>query len=103
MPAKYFICTRSRLDGSHTIHREGCPLLPEDGKRILLGTFKTVAGALGEAARHFRKPDNCPFCLKEHNEMKGKAFTLRLADPDLISSTRKIKTPWVNLMFCSLS
>jgi hypothetical protein len=103
MPAKYFICKRSRLDGSHTIHREGCPLLPEDGKRIFLGTFKTLPEAMSKAASHFRKPDSCPFCLKEHNEMKGKVFTLRMSDTDLISSTLRIKTPSVNLMFCSLS
>jgi len=103
MPVRYFICTRSRIDGSHTIHREDCPLLPEDDKRIFLGTFTTVSEALFEAAMHFRKPDSCPFCSKEHIEMKGNAFTLRQANKELISSVRKIKTPWRNLMFCSLS
>jgi len=103
MTEKYFISTSTRISGSHSVHRQGCPFLPESGRRIPLGVFQSSREAVKEGRNYFRRADSCPFCSKEDNEMKRKAFTVRLADPDLISSARMKKVPWVNLMFCSLS
>jgi hypothetical protein len=103
MTGKYFISTSPRISGSHTVHRQGCPFLPEPGRRISLGVFQSSQEAVKEGRNYFGRADNCPFCSKEDNEMKRKAFAIRQADPDLISSARMKKVPWVNLMFCSLS
>jgi hypothetical protein len=103
MTDKYFISTSPRIDGSHTVHRQGCPFLPEPGRRILLGVFQSPRDAIKEGRRYFRRPGPCPYCSKVHNEMKRRAFIVRQVSPDLISSARMKKAPWVNLMFCSLS
>jgi hypothetical protein len=102
MAEKYFINASPRINGSHTIHRQQCPLLPEPGRRILLGVFQSPRDAVREGRWYFRRADNCPFCSKEHNEMKRRAFTEGQADPDLISSAR-LKTTWESLVFCSVS
>jgi hypothetical protein len=103
MTEKYFISTNPRISGSHTVHRQRCPFLPEPGRRIPLGVFQSSREAVKEGRNYFGRTDNCPFCSKEDNEMKRKDFAVRPADPDLISSARMKKVPWVNLMFCSLS
>jgi hypothetical protein len=103
MIEKYFISTNSSIHGSHTIHKLQCPFLPEPGRRILLGAFQSSRGAVKEGRRYFRRADSCPFCLKEHNEMKRRTFTVTQANPDLISSAQMKKASWVNLMFCSVS
>jgi hypothetical protein len=103
MTEKYFISTSPRIDGSHTVHRQVCPFLPEPGRRILLGVFQSPRDAIKEGRRYFRRPDSCPFCSKEHNEIKKPVFTEVKTDPDLVSSARMKKVPWLNLMFCSLS
>jgi len=102
MTEKYFISTSPRIDGSHTVHRQVCPFLPEPGRRIPLGIFQSSREAVKEGRRYFRRPDSCPFCSKEHNEMRSKAFTQGQADPDLISSAR-LKATWESMMLCSLS
>jgi hypothetical protein len=103
MTKKYFISTSPRISGSHTVHRQGCPFLPELGRRISLGVFQSSREAVKEGRGYFRRADSCPFCSKEHNEIKRRDFTIKQFNPDLISSARMKKEPWLNLMFCSLS
>jgi len=91
------------MDGSHTVHRHGCPLLPESGRRILLGVFQLPQEAVKEGRRYFRRPGRCPFCSKVHNEKKKPVFTEVKTGPSFISSARMIKALWVNQIFCSLS
>jgi hypothetical protein len=103
MAEKYFINTSPRINGSHTVHRLQCPFLPEPRRRVLLGVFQSSQEAVKEGRGYFRRADNCPFCLKEHNEMKRRIFTVTQANPDLISSAQMKKATWVSLMFCSVS
>lgn len=103
MTEKYFISTNPRISGCHTVHRHGCPFLPDPGKRILLGVFKSSPEAIREGRDYFGRAESCPFCSKEHNETERRAFNVKQVNPDLISSARIKKAPWVNLMFCSLS
>ncbi|MCJ7447183.1 MAG: hypothetical protein MUO72_05805 [Bacteroidales bacterium] len=103
MAAKYFICTRSQTDGSHTVHKEGCPFLPEPGKRISMGIFKSPHNALDEGNRYFSKPASCLFCEKEHHtESKRPVFSEDYVDTDYISSSQ-LKVSRESAMFCSVN
>jgi hypothetical protein len=103
MAEKYFISTNPRISGSHTVHRLRCPFLPEPRRRLLLGVFQSSPEAVREGRRYFRRADICPFCLKEHNQIKRRTFTFTQANPDLISSVRMKKATWESLMFISVS
>jgi hypothetical protein len=102
MATRFFVCTRPQINGSYTVHREDCPFLPEQGRRILLGVFKFSLDAVKKGRRYCSRPESCLFCSKEQNEIKRPAFTEREANPDFISSKR-LKTTWESLLFCSVS
>jgi hypothetical protein len=103
MEALYYISIRQQVNGSHIIHIEGCPLLPEQGKTIFLGIFDTPESAMKEGKDHFRKSDYCPFCLKEHHLKRKKPATIRLfAEMDLITSDRVV-APWESTMVCGVN
>ena len=66
MAAKYYVALRPQTNGLHTLHKEHCPFLPEDEKRIYLGIFASSRDAIMEGRRHFSGANVCRFCLKEH-------------------------------------
>jgi hypothetical protein len=103
MTIRYFISSNPRISGSHTVHRQGCPFLPEPRRRFLLGDFQSSPEAVREGKKYFRRADVCPFCLKEHNQIKRRTFTFTQANPDLNSSVRMKKATWESLMFISVS
>ncbi len=70
MSAKYFISIRPQTNLYHTVHKDGCPFLPDDGKRIFLGVFKSPRDAVIEGKRHFDKSTSCLFCSKENHSYK---------------------------------
>jgi hypothetical protein len=51
---------------------------------------------------YFRRADGCPFCSKEHNEMKRLVLTAGEVKPYIISSSH-LKATWESQMLCSLS
>jgi hypothetical protein len=67
MVAKYYVVIRPQTNERHIVHKEGCPLLPEDEKRIYLGLFFSCHLAISEGQKHFSKTGICPFCLKEYH------------------------------------
>ena len=100
---KYFIGTRPLTDGSHIVHKVGCPLLPEPGRRILLGVFQSPCNALNESRRYFSKPHSCPFCLKEHpQESNIPVFSEVHINPEFVSFNQ-LKVTWVSSMLCSMN
>jgi hypothetical protein len=64
---KSYICTKPQSTGIHIVHNDKCPLLPEPGGRILLGTFHSQRDATEKGLKHFNKIKCCPFCMKEIN------------------------------------
>ncbi len=67
MSAKYFIVIRPQTNEHHSVHKDGCPFLPDGRKRIYLGRFRSSHEAVIEGKRHFDKSDRCLFCTKENN------------------------------------
>jgi len=65
MVAKYYVAVRPRTNENHAIHKEDCPFLPDDDKRIYLGDYNSGRDAVREAKKYFIKTDSCQFCSKE--------------------------------------
>lgn len=68
MISKYYLAVRSRTNENHAIHREGCPFLPDDEKRIYLGEFSSGQKALIAGQRQFTRTHCCLFCSNEHKK-----------------------------------
>jgi hypothetical protein len=62
MDSKYFVAVRPRTNDFHSVHKEGCPFLPEADEKIYLGLFNSAHDAEEEGKKHFIKSKNCPFC-----------------------------------------
>jgi hypothetical protein len=65
MGSKYYVSVRPQTNDHHAVHKEGCPFLPEDGKRIFLGEFRTGMEAEISGNMHFRKAKQCRYCCKD--------------------------------------
>ena|SRR5450759_1607242 len=75
MVEKYYVAIRPQTNEQHAVHKEGCPFLPDDEKRIYLGVFNSGKDAVREGQRHFDRTNSCLFCSKEHQpEIKKKEF-----------------------------
>ncbi|TAL80194.1 MAG: hypothetical protein EPN88_01445 [Bacteroidetes bacterium] len=71
MVARYYLGLRPHTNEYHAVHKEGCPFLPDDKKRIFLGAFNSVKDAVREGQKHFIRTGNCQFCSKEHQPDRG--------------------------------
>jgi hypothetical protein len=65
MVAKYYVAVRPQINENHAVHKEGCPFLPDDNKRIYLGKFSSDQAAIKESKHHFTMTKCCIFCSKE--------------------------------------
>jgi hypothetical protein len=70
MTAKYYMAIRPQTNEHHAVHREDCPFLPDDEKRIYLGRFGSGTDAIKEGQRRFARTTVCRFCSKEHQSEK---------------------------------
>jgi len=76
MTAKYYMAIRPQTNEHHAVHKEDCPFLPDDEKRIYLGTFGSGTDAIKEGQRHFAMTTACRFCSKEHqSEIKEPVYS----------------------------
>ncbi len=89
MSEKYYIATRPRLNENHSVHKENCPFLPENGKRIYLGLFSDPHDALNEGKRHYSSSHNCLFCSKKkETKLKDLVFAEISEISNLLTSER---------------
>jgi hypothetical protein len=103
MNSKYYVAVRPQTNDHHAVHKEGCPFLPDDEKRIYLGTFNSGKDAMRESQRHFVKTKGCLFCSKEHMTGDEKQFKSELKTFDKIIV--KVHTPLSHIqsMICCLN
>ena len=74
MVAKYYLAIRPQTNEHHAVHKEDCPFLPNDKKRIYLGMFGSGKDALKEGQKHFSRTNSCRFCIKEPQPERNKAL-----------------------------
>ena len=72
MEAKYYVAVRPQTNEFHSVHREGCPFLPDAEKRIDLGVLKSDKDALNKGLKYFSKACSCLFCSKEEGKREEK-------------------------------
>ncbi len=76
MVSKYYIAKRSQTNNRHAVHKEDCPFLPDDEKRIFLGHFQSGHDALTEGEKHFEHTNCCRFCINnDYQEHREPAFS----------------------------
>jgi hypothetical protein len=68
MNAKYYVVVRPQTNDFHSVHKEGCPFLPDDEKRIDLGVSKSDKDALNKGLKYFSKACSCLFCSKGESD-----------------------------------
>lgn len=101
MAAKFFVVIRPQVNDNHAVHKEGCPFLPDDKKRIYLGVFASAKDAVKESHRHFNKTNGCIFCSKEHKVVEEKPIQYERTDQNVINSEMKAPaTYYQSLLYC---
>lgn len=81
MIAKYYVAVRPQTNELHAVHKEGCPFLPDDEKRIYLGVFNSVRDAIREGQQHFYNTNSCLFCSEEHKTYGNKPIPYKRVIP----------------------
>jgi hypothetical protein len=103
MVAKYYVAVRPQTNDYHAVHKEGCPFLHDDSKKIFLGVFKSGQDAIRESQHSFAMTKNCLFCCKEERVSSEKMVTTLAAEP--VSGTVRLQIPvsYKQGMFCCLN
>lgn len=65
---KLFLVIAPQTNGYHSLHRDGCPFMPDENKRIDLGRLFTGRNVIAEGQKYFEKVNVCRFCLQDHSE-----------------------------------
>jgi len=99
---KYYIGTKPGIDGNYTVHRHDCPLLPDHGRRILMGIFRSPSDAIRGGRLFHTRLVLCPFCLKDHKEFNSPAYIEAQTGPDLIGSAM-IKSGLTDVLVCAVN
>ena len=84
MAKKYYVAVRPRINENHAVHKEGCPFLNQNEKRIFLGVFSSSLDAVKASRRHFFSSECCLFCSKEQKPHNLKTKTKELVEKELI-------------------
>jgi hypothetical protein len=90
MIAKYYVALRPQINENHAVHKENCPFLPDDKKRIYLGVFNSGGDAIKEGQRHFFKTNCCPFCLKEHQPVRKEQVYSEITGTEYLKDNSQI-------------
>ena len=59
---RYYVAVRPQTNETHSIHREGCPFMPANSKRIYLGMFLSGDDAGHESRKYYNSSSGCRFC-----------------------------------------
>jgi hypothetical protein len=103
MEAKYYVTVRPRTNDTHSIHKEGCPFLADDEKRIYLGMFKSASDAIKEGRQYYHNSGRCPFCSKETETVKDDSIRYTKIDTDRISDRLQLPVFLHSNMFCCVN
>jgi hypothetical protein len=103
MDTKYYVAMRAQINENHAVHKEGCPFLPDDKKRIYLGEFGSGADALIEGHRHFSRTNSCIFCSEEHDKDDTITSISDWVRNEIIPAKLEIPASFQHNLFCCLN
>ena len=103
MIAKYYVAVRPQTNENHAVHKDGCPFLPDDEKRIYLGKFSSGEEAVRESHHHIKNTKGCLFCSKDHKVFEN-ALSLHLwAKTEAASAELEIHVFYQQSLMCCLN
>jgi hypothetical protein len=103
MTSKYYIAIRPTTNEDHSIHKEGCPFMPENGKRIYLGLFRKSGDACEEGRQYFDRSQKCQFCCHDKNLKDENSPEMAWNCKDLVPAKLQIPVTFQQSMLCCLS
>jgi len=103
MLEKYYVGIRPQTNGFHAVHEEGCPFLPETGKRIFLGRFQNPQDALKESRKYFKRSNICLFCSKEYLSQKNTQQEPVFEISENFISSSRLAVTWESALLCSVN
>ena len=101
MSDKYWVAKRPGNNEDHAVHKEDCPFLPDNDRRIYLGEFSSGEDAVREGQRYFGSSNGCIFCSKEHNVKKGIHFRFKWLEIDPVELQEA--TPLEESLICCVN
>jgi hypothetical protein len=90
MDAKYFVVVKPQTNDHHSIHKEGCPFLPDKDRSIYLGKFSSGMEAVKESHIHFKKTKCCIFCSKEIEIVSNENLPFDITSSDMVSKELRV-------------
>lgn len=103
MTKKYYVAVRPQTNDVHSVHKEDCPFLPDDGKRIFLGHFKSGQDAMRMGEKYFHETGSCLFCCKENFSNHDNSNVSKWTGKDIVSLNPEIGVSYQQSMLCCLN
>jgi hypothetical protein len=103
MTKKYYVAVRPQTNDLHSVHKEGCPFMPDDGKRIYLGQFNSGQDALRMGEMYFPETGSCRFCCKENTSSPDNSAVSKWSGKDIVTVKTEITVSYEQSMFCCLN
>jgi hypothetical protein len=103
MTAKYYVAVRPQTNENHAVHKEGCPFLPDDEKRIYLGEFISGHEAVKESHHFFLKTKGCLFCSNDHKVPEGATSSLLWSNNDKAAGKLEFPVSYHQSRMCCLN
>ena len=63
----YSVCKKMNSDGYHVVHKQDCPLFPDERDRLYLGYFSNSIPAVRKAENYFELVSGCEICSNNKN------------------------------------
>jgi hypothetical protein len=97
------VVIRPQLSENHPVHREGCPFLPDNIKRVYLGEFSSGQDATIESKNLFARSKSCLFCCSNHKSIEEKALKPGWSVENIIPSKPEIAESYQSKLLCCLN
>lgn len=101
--AKYYVAVGPQTNGNHAVHKEGCPFISENEKRIYLGKFGSGRDAIEESTIHFKKTECCLFCSKESKIFNDDYVSINLTNADMVQGELHVPAAFHQSFFCCIN
>jgi hypothetical protein len=90
---RYYVAIRPQTNDHHIVHKEDCPFLPDDNKRIFLGTFGSGEDAVRESQKYFIRSNSCRFCSNDHHKEKMQTLSTEIDISVLLPTEKELAQP----------
>ena len=103
MLSKYYVAVKPQTNEYHSVHKEGCPFLPEEGMRIDLGSFDSPGEALAEGHKLFYRAKCCLFCSAVKNYETAENELFEVLDYPKKKFSDLCNRAWESALMCSVN